>query len=89
MTDAPQSDEGRFVRRALIVIALAAAVFLLWQVRTVLALLFGAVMVATIFRAIADVLHQHLRLPIRIAVMLAVLLVAGVIALSCGWSALR
>lgn len=81
MTDAPQSDDGRFVRRALIVIALGAGVFLLWQVRTVLALLFGAVMVATIFRAIGDVLHKHLRLPIRIAVMVSVLLVAGVIAL--------
>ena len=81
VTDAPQSDDGRFVRRALIVIALGAGVFLLWQVRTVLALLFGAVMVATIFRAIGDVLHKHLRLPIRIAVMVSVLLVAGVIAL--------
>ena len=81
MTDIPQSDDSRFVRRALMVIALAAGVFLLWQVRTVLALLFGAVMVATIFRAIADVLHKHLRLPIRVAVLIAVLLVAGIIAL--------
>jgi predicted PurR-regulated permease PerM len=74
-------DDGPFVRRALIVIALGAGVFLLWEVRTVLALLFGAVLVATIFRAIGDVLHARLRLPARIAVMISVLLIAGVIAL--------
>jgi predicted PurR-regulated permease PerM len=81
VTDAPQTDDGIFVRRALIVIALAAGAFLLWEVRTVLALLFGAVLVATIFRAIGDILHEKLRLPMRIAVMISVLLIAGVIAL--------
>jgi predicted PurR-regulated permease PerM len=79
--DARNDGETRFVRRALIVIALGAGVFLLWQVRTVLVLLFGAVMVATIFRAIADQLHKHLRLPARLAVMVAVILIVGVIAL--------
>jgi predicted PurR-regulated permease PerM len=56
-------------------------VFLLWEVRTVLVLLFGAVMVATIFRAIADILHEHLRLPNRVAVLTAVLLIVGLILL--------
>jgi predicted PurR-regulated permease PerM len=79
VTDAPESEQARFIRRALIVIALAAGAFLLWQVRTVVVLLFGAVMVATIFRAIADVLKKHLRLPTRIAVLFAVLLVVAVI----------
>ena len=74
-------DEARFVRRALIVIALAAGVFLLWQVRTVIVLLFGAVMIATIFRAIADILQKYLRLPGRLAVMVAIILVVAVIAL--------
>jgi len=74
-------DEARFVRRALIVIALAAGVFLLWQVRTVIVLLFGAVMIATIFRAIADILQKYLRLPGRLAVMVAIILVVAVVAL--------
>jgi predicted PurR-regulated permease PerM len=65
----------------LIVITLAAAAFLLWEVRTVLVLLFGAVMVATIFRAIADLFHKHLRCPARLAMIVAVLLVVGVIGL--------
>jgi predicted PurR-regulated permease PerM len=81
MSDVRESDEARFVRRALIVISLSAGVFLLWQVRTVLVLLFGAVMVATIFRAIADILQKHLRLPSRFAVMLAIILVVAIIAL--------
>ena len=81
MTDRPQNGEARFVRRTLIVIAFAAAAFLLWQVRTVLLLLFGAVMIATIFRAIADLLNTHLRFPARLAVMASVLLVVGVIGL--------
>ena len=78
--DAPQTDEGPFVRRVLIVIAIAAAVLLLWQLREVVVLLFGAVMVATIFRAIADLLERHVRLPERIAELLSVLLVVGIIA---------
>ena len=81
MSSSSKSDDGLFVRRALIVIALGAGAFLLWEVRTVLALLFGAVLVATIFRAIGDILHERLRLPVRIAVMISVLLIAGLIAL--------
>lgn len=80
MNEAPETDESRFVRRVLIVIAIAAGVLLLWQLREVVVLLFGAVMVATIFRAISDMLEKHLRLPERIAVLLSVLLIVGIIA---------
>ncbi len=80
MTDAPEADERRFVRRVLIVIALAAGAFLLWRLRDVAVLLFGAVMIATIFRAIADLIEGHLRLPERLAVLLSVLLIVGIIA---------
>lgn len=73
-------SEGTFVGRALIVIALAAAALLLWQLRSVLALVFGALLIATIIRAIADPLHRHLRLPERLAVLAAVLAVVGLIA---------
>jgi predicted PurR-regulated permease PerM len=78
-------DEPTFIRRALIVIALAALALLAWELRTVLVLLFGAVMVATIFRAISDLLEKHLRLPERIAVLCSVLLIVGVIAV-VAWS---
>jgi predicted PurR-regulated permease PerM len=69
-----------FIRRALIVIALAAGVLLLWQLRGVLALLFGAVLIATIIRALADPLRKHLRLPERLSVLASVLLVVGLLA---------
>jgi predicted PurR-regulated permease PerM len=50
-----------------------------------LALLFGAVMIATIFRAISDVLEKYLHFPERLAVLASVLLIVGVIA-GVAWS---
>jgi predicted PurR-regulated permease PerM len=80
VSDAPETDDARFVRRVLIAVAIAAGVLLLWELRDVVVLLFGAVMVATIFRAIADLFEKHLRLPERLAVLFSVLLVVVVIA---------
>ena len=71
--------ESHYVRRVLIVIAIAAGVLLLWELRQVVVLLFGAVMVATVFRAISDMLEKHLHLPERIAVLLSVLVIVGII----------
>jgi len=79
VNDVPKSDDSRFVRRVLIVITIVSAVLLLWQLRKVVVLLFGAVMVATIFRAISDLIEKHLRLPERLAVLLSVLLIVGII----------
>jgi hypothetical protein len=47
----------------LIAIGLAALAVLAWQLRTVVVLLFGAVVMATVVRALADPLSKHLRLP--------------------------
>jgi predicted PurR-regulated permease PerM len=80
VSETPQTDEPQFVRRVLIVIVIGAGVLLLWELRQIVVLLFGAVMVATIFRAISDMLEKHLRLPERIAVLLSVLLIVGIIA---------
>ena len=80
MNPPSETGEARFVRRVLIVVAIAACVLLLWQLRQIVVLLFGAVMVATIFRAISDLLEKHLRLPERIAVLLSVLLIVAIIA---------
>jgi len=79
MAEKPNSDGDSFTRRAMIVIALAAAAFLVWTLRYVLVLLFGAVLVATIIRAIAQPLKKHLRLPDGISVAVSVLLIAGVV----------
>jgi predicted PurR-regulated permease PerM len=73
-----------FTRRALTVIALAAGAFLLWELRYALVLLFGAVLVATIIRAIAGPFKKHLRLPDALAVALSVLLIVGIVG-GTGW----
>jgi predicted PurR-regulated permease PerM len=80
VTGAPHNADAQFVRRAMIVIGLTAAALLLWQVRGVVVLLFGAVLVATVIRAIADPLHNRLHVPDRLAVLLSVLLIVGLIA---------
>lgn len=78
MTDLPPKDRGTdaaFVKRVLTTVAIAAAALLLWQLRAVLVLLFGAILIASIFRAIASPLQTHLRLPERFAVAVSVILV--------------
>lgn len=76
--------DGPFVRRALIVIGLAALALIAWQLRTVILLLFGAVVVATIVRAIARPFTTYLRIPERVAVLVAVLLLVGLLG-GVGW----
>ena len=73
------SEERRFVGRVLIVLAIASLFFLAWYLRNVLLMLFGAVVIASIFRAIADMLRHWLRLPDSVAVAFSVLIVFGVI----------
>ena len=48
------SDERRFVRRVLIVLGLTSLFLLAWFLRTLVLMLFGALVVATVFRAFAD-----------------------------------
>lgn len=78
---AAPSGEHQFIRRVLIVLGLAALVFLLWQLRTILLMLFGAVVVATIFRAVADLIARVLRVPGSVATALAIILVLGLVGL--------
>lgn len=75
----PPSDTSRFVSRALIVVALAGAAFLVWHLRSVLVLLFGAVVIGTVLRAIASPFSRWLRFPDALAVLSAVMVVAAVI----------
>ena len=72
-----QESEHIFVRRALIVLGLAALFFLVWQLRILFLMLFGAVVIASIFRAVADTICRFTRLPTSVATGLAILLVLG------------
>ncbi|MDQ3077551.1 MAG: AI-2E family transporter [Pseudomonadota bacterium] len=80
--DSRQSVEGLFIRKVIIVIALAGLALLLWQLRHMLLLVFGAVLVAVIFRALAAPLHRRLHLPTGVALGLAILLLAGAIGIA-------
>ena len=71
------SGEKQFVRRVLIVLGLGALVFLAWQLRTLLLMVFGAIVVASIFRAVADWICKVTRVPSAVATALSIALVLG------------
>jgi predicted PurR-regulated permease PerM len=75
------TDDRTFVRRVLIVLGLVAVVFLAWQLRHVVVMLFGAVVVAAVFRSLADPICRWTRLPSGVTVAIAVALVFGVVGL--------
>lgn len=77
-----QGRDREFIRRTLIVLALAALFFLVWELRSLLLLIFGAVLIAVIFRAIADPIRSLTHVADGVAVALAVLLVTGILALA-------
>lgn len=66
-----------FVHRVLIALGLAALFFLVWELRILLLMLFGAVVIASIFRAVADGIGRVTRLPGWASTALAILLVLG------------
>jgi len=51
---ADESSDRQFIRRVLIVLGLTALIILTWQLRTLLLMFFGAIVVATMFSALAD-----------------------------------
>ncbi len=77
-------ETGAFVARAMIVVALAAGAFLVWHLRYVLVLLFGAVLVGTILRAIAGPFRRWFRFPDSLAVLTAVVVLA-IVLVGTGW----
>ena len=73
-------SEHIFVRRVLIVLGLAAIFFLVWQLRILLLMLFGAIVIASIFRAVADLICKYTKLPNGVATGLSIVLVLGSVA---------
>lgn len=67
--------DGRFVGRTLFVAAVVAGLFLLWQLTSVLLLIFAAIIVAVILRSVADPLEQRLRLHPALALAVAGLVI--------------
>jgi predicted PurR-regulated permease PerM len=81
VTSGPPDSGGdsAFIRRTLIVLTLTTLFFLVWHMRSILLLVFGAVLVCVIFRAIADPIRRLTRAPDGLAVAIAVMLVIGIL----------
>jgi len=74
-------DESTFIRRVLIVIALVGLALFAWQLRDILLMIFGAVVVATLLRSFADLLCRWLPMPAGVALLLSVLIVVAIVGL--------
>jgi predicted PurR-regulated permease PerM len=77
------TSHRHFIERALILIALAGLTLLLVELRDILILVFGAVVIAVLLSAITDPIHRRLKigrgfsLAIAVAIVLGVLIGAG------------
>lgn len=75
----PRALDETFVRRALFIAALIGLAALILKLSGVLLMIFGAVLVAILIRALAELLHRWGRVPQKAALPLATLLLLGVI----------
>lgn len=73
-------DDRLFIRRVLIALALVTLFYLIWYLRSLLLMLFGAVVVATVFRALADRIMKQTGWREGFALTLAIALTLGSIA---------
>jgi predicted PurR-regulated permease PerM len=78
---APVLSDARFVRRVLYVLALVGLAWLLIELSGLLLLIFGAVLVAVIFDALAETIARITRLPHRWALLVAIIVVFAVLGL--------
>ncbi|HXG81884.1 MAG TPA: AI-2E family transporter [Sphingomicrobium sp.] len=74
-------DDRTYVRRVLIALGLALLLFIIWQLRSLLLMLFGAVVVATVFRALSDRIQKSTKVREGIAVAASILLILGTVLL--------
>jgi len=75
---ADETSDRQFVHRVLIVLGLTALFLIAWQLRTLLLMFFGAVVVATMFRALGDRLEKLIGCKPGIAVALSITIILGV-----------
>jgi len=76
---APENSERQFVRRVLIVLGLTTLFILAWQLRTLLLMFFGAIVVATVFRAFADRIEQITRCRAGIAIVASITIILAIV----------
>jgi len=79
MSNSSQDMRG-YVTRLFIAAAVFGLLWLVWQLRDLLLLVFGAMLVSVILRLVARPINQRLRVSPGVALAIAVLLVIGVVA---------
>jgi predicted PurR-regulated permease PerM len=70
-------EDSVFVRRTLIVFALIAVAAFLWRLSGTVLLVFGAILIAVILRALATTLERYAKMPRAISFYFALVLVVG------------
>ncbi len=76
--NAGETGDRQFVRRVLIVLGLTTLFILAWQLRALLLMFFGALVVATVFRAFSDRLERLIGCRPGLAVGLSITLILAV-----------
>jgi len=76
--NAGEAGDRQFVRRVLIVLGLTTLFILAWQLRALLLMFFGALVVATVFRAFSDRLERLIGCGPNLAVGLSITLILAV-----------
>jgi predicted PurR-regulated permease PerM len=81
MADQPQGriDDRVFIRRVLIALSLTALFLLIWYLRSLLLMLFGAIVVASVFRALSDRICKATNWREATAVTVSIVVVLGAI----------
>lgn len=75
----PSRPNRAFTRRYFVIVGSVAAAFVLWRLYAVVVLIFGAILLALVLRALAQALNRFTRIPEPIAVALIVLTILAAI----------
>lgn len=76
-----KSDDARFVRQLVLALLVIAIALLLWELRFIMILVFGAVLLGVLWHAAAIWIHRHVHVPESLGLAVTV---AGVLALTTG-----
>lgn len=74
----------RFIRRVVVTIAIVGAVFIAWQVRAVVMIIFGGMIIATLLTAAANCIERVVSLKRKTSVAIAIVIIVGIF-VGSGW----
>lgn len=75
----------RFIRRVVITVAITGAAYIAWQVKAVLMIIFGGMIVATLLSALADKIGHVLPFNRKVTVTMAILVILIILGVTGWW----